>query len=141
MLMLFATSIHSRTPHGEEVLRRVRGFKRYLANDGEIGRSEVPATTERFLASAIALEESERWASQAFGGMPTPDWYTGSLFDGNDFASAVAGMDRHLVRGVRSATNREGSGIDDEGKVGGGLGQHGGAESGGGGGGGGAGEW
>jgi hypothetical protein len=134
-LALFASRMPRRTPRGTGLVRRVRGFRRYI----ETAEAEPSRFAERanlfyeFLPYAIVFGLTPKWA-RAFEGLaevPSPSWYVGTHpFTVSSFSDSVQGFTVTSAGTIASTPSSSG---------GSGFGGSGG--SGGGGGGGGGGSW
>lgn len=135
VLILFAKIMPKRTPFGNEMLGKLRGFKRFLETAEkpqlEALVNENPEYFYNILPYTYALGVSEVWMSQFETiAMQAPDWYVGySAFSMNEFNHFM----NDTMRSAQSAMSSRPS--SDSG------GSSGGGSSGGGSGGGGGGSW
>lgn len=134
-LILFAKIMPKRTPFGNEMLGKLRGFKRFLETAEkpqlEALVNENPEYFYNILPYTYALGVSEVWMSQFETiAMQAPDWYIGySTFSMNEFNHFM----NDTMKSAQSAMSASPS-SDNGGSSGGGS-------SGGGSGGGGGGSW
>lgn len=141
VLMLFVKIMPKRTPFGNEMLGKVRGFKNFLEtaekSQLELLVDENPEYFYNILPYTYALGVSEVWMSQFETiAMKSPEWYSGystfsmhefSLFMNNTMTLAQSAMSS-------SPSSDSSSSFDSDSSSGGGS-------SGGGSGGGGGGSW
>jgi uncharacterized membrane protein YgcG len=135
-LLVLAPSMPRRTAAGSEALRRVLGFRLYIAT-AETDRQRFNAEQgifARYLPYAIVFGCVDRWA-KAFEGFEqqaaadTSAWYTGiGAFHVASFSSSLRGLSGSISSTIASTPSSGGSGFS-------------GGSSGGGGGGGGGGSW
>ena len=91
ILILFAKIMPKRTPYGNEMLGKLRGFKRFLETAEktqlEALVNENPEYFYKILPYTYALGVSEVWMSQFEAiAMKAPNWYVGySAFNMNEF--------------------------------------------------------
>ncbi len=136
VLMLFAKIMPKRTPYGNEMLGKLRGFKRFLETAEkpqlEALVNENPEYFYNILPYTYALGVSEVWMSQFETiAMQAPDWYeSNKTFDMHEFNDFMNNT-------MRSASAMPSSSSSDSG----GSSSSGGGSSGGGSGGGGGGSW
>jgi uncharacterized membrane protein len=138
VLLAGARTTPARTPAGSAMLRRVRGFERFITS-AEVYRARVAEQASLFydyLPYAIVFGATDGWA-KAFEGLddlPSPGWYTGAggihAFNVVAFSSSMQSFAVNSAGTI--AATPGGSG---------GSGFGGGGFSGGGGGGGGGGSW
>jgi len=135
VLILFAKIVPKRTQFGNEILGKLKGFKRFLETAEkpqlEALVNENPEYFYNILPYTYALGVSDKWVSQFETiAMQAPDWYVGyntfSMHEFNDF------MDDTMRSAEQAMSSRPSS--SDGGSSGGGS-------SGGGSGGGGGGSW
>ena len=135
LLVIGAKRMPRRTAKGTGVLRRVRGFRRFI-DESEKDRArfaEQQHLFSEYLPYAIVFGATERWA-RAFAGLdgelPRPDWYGGQgVFTAMAFSHSIDGFAVTTAGTITSTPSGSGS----SGFSGG--------FSGGGGGGGGGGSW
>jgi uncharacterized membrane protein len=136
MLVLLSRTMSRRTAAGSEALRRVLGFRLYVAT-AETRQQEFNEQKNifaRYLPYAIVFGCVDKWA-KAFEGMAgaaeasTLSWYTGAAaFNAMVFSSSLQSFSSSISSTIASAPSSGGSGFS-------------GGFSGGGGGGGGGGSW
>lgn len=134
-LTLFAKIMPKRTPYGNEILGKLRGFKRFLETAEkpqlEALVNEKPEYFYNILPFTYALGVSEVWMNQFETiAMQAPDWYTGydtfSMHQFNHFMSDTMKSAQSAMSSSPSSDSGSSSG---------------GGSSGGGSGGGGGGSW
>jgi hypothetical protein len=137
VLLLMAPSMPRRTATGSEALRRVLGFRLYVATAEKYQHefNERENIFARYLPYAIVFGCVNKWA-KAFEGLDdrisreTAAWYSGaSAFHVASFSSSLQGLSSSVTSTVQSSPSSSGSGFS------------GGGGAGGGGGGGGGGSW
>ena len=135
VLVLFAKIMPKRTPFGNEMLGKLKGFRRFLETAEkpqlEALVNENPEYFYNILPYTYALGVSEIWMSQFETiAMQAPDWYVGySTFSMNEFNHFMNDTMK-LAQNVMSSSPPSDSGVSS-----------GGGSSGGGSGGGGGGSW
>lgn len=139
LVLVFAHRMPSRTAKGTAVMRRVRGFRRFI-EDSEADRARFAERKNLFseyLPYAIVFGCTKKWA-KAFEGLngelPETVWFTGSQgrsFNTTSFSQSMSGF-TVTTAGTMTSVPSSASG---------GSGFSGGGSSGGGGGGGGGGSW
>lgn len=140
VLILFVKIMPKRTPYGNEMLGKLRGFKRFLETAEkpqlEALVNENPEYFYNILPFTYALGVSEVWMKQFESiAMKAPEWYDSNrAFDMHEFNSF---MDKtmYLAQSAMSSTPSSDSGGSS------GSSSSGGGSSGGGSGGGGGGSW
>ncbi len=136
VIAVFAFIMPSRTTHGTEVLRQVKGFEEFLKIESDSSRRLVTGASmfERYLPYAIALGVESQWAD-AFREIyrEPPKWYVGRAFPAFDayvFVAALNAMSAETHSVIQSAPRSAGtsaftggtSGISGGGISGGGMG-------------------
>lgn len=136
ILVIFINIMPKRTPYGNEMLGKIKGFKRFLetAEKSQLEAlvNENPEYFYNILPYTYALGVSDVWMSQFETiAMQAPDWYDSNrTFDMHEFNNF---MD-NTMRSAQSAMSSSPSSSSDGGSSGG-------SSSGGGSGGGGGGSW
>lgn len=141
VLILFAKIMPKRTPYGNEMLGKIRGFKRFLEIAEKLQLEnlveENPEYFYNILPYTYALGISDTWINQFEKiALKAPDWYDSSNgFNSHDFEDFMTRtMSSTAVAMVASPVSSESSSYSGGGFSGGGS-------SGGGSGGGGGGSW
>lgn len=126
VLLLFMKIMPKRTPYGNEMLGKIKGFKRFLET-AEKSRLEalVNENPEYFydiLPYTYALEVSDVWMKQFEKiDIQAPDWYGGySTFSVNEFNHFINDTMRSTENAMSS--NSDGGGCSGDGSGGGGGG-------------------
>lgn len=136
VIMLFAKIMPKRTPYGNEVLGKLRGFKRFLktAEKTELESlvSQNPEYFYNILPYTYSLGVSDVWISQFEAiALQAPDWYDSSNdFDMHTFGSFMTSTMVSATTAMSSSPSSDSGGSSS-----------GGSSSGGGSGGGGGGSW
>lgn len=137
VLILFAKIMPKRTPYGNEMLGKLRGFKRFLetAEKSKLEAlvNENPEYFYNILPYTYALGVSEVWMSQFETiAMQAPDWYESNRpFDMHEFNDFMDNTMRSAQSAMSSSPSSDSGGSSSSG----------GGSSGGGSGGGGGGSW
>ncbi len=84
----------ARTPKGTAMLRRIRGFERFITS-AEVYRARFAEQASIFydyLPYAIVFGATERWAKafEGLGDLPEPSWYTGGAHPGMTAFNMIA---------------------------------------------------
>ena len=143
---IFHHLLKAPTRAGRKVLDQIDGFRMFLSATEEdvLNRmnppERTPATFEKYLPYAVALDCEKAWGSQfarilAAAGQSqehyAPGWYSGAAFNAHDFGGFASSFSSGLSSAISSSSSAPGSS----------SGSGGGGSSGGGGGGGGGGGW
>lgn len=129
-LALLAPAMSRRTAVGSETLRRVLGFRLYVATAEKYQQqfNEQENIFARYLPYAIVFGCVGKWAKAFEGlddrvGADTANWYTGSgAFRVAAFSSSLQGLAGTVTTTVRSSPSSSGSGFSGGGSAGGGGG-------------------
>lgn len=149
MLTIFAGVMPRRTPYGNEMLGRIRGFKRFLetAEKDQLEKlvEENPEYFYNILPYTYALGISNKWIEQFETiAMKEPDWYDNNspfdMHDFNHFMNNTMSSVKDAMSSTPSSSGGSSGGSSSSGSSSGG-GSSGGGSSGGGSGGGGGGSW
>jgi uncharacterized membrane protein len=138
LVLAFARRMPSRTAKGTAVVRRIKGFRRFI-EESEADRARFAESKNLFseyLPYAIVFGSTKKWA-KAFEGLngelPETPWFTGGYghgFNATSFSHSISGFTVTTAGTIISTPSSSG-----------GSGFSGGGFSGGGGGGGGGGSW
>jgi uncharacterized membrane protein YgcG len=143
---IFHQLLKAPTRAGRKVLDQIDGFRMFLAATEEdvLNRmnppQRTPATFEKYLPYAVALDCEQAWGAQFAGilaaagqapGQYSPAWYSGAAFAASGLGGFASSFSSGLSSAISSSSTAPGSS----------SGSGGGGSSGGGGGGGGGGGW
>lgn len=128
ILMLFVKIMPKRTPFGNEILGKLRGFKRFLETAEkpqlEVLVNENPEYFYHILPYTYALGVSEVWMSQFETiAMQAPDWYVGySTFSVHEFNDFMNNTMKSAQSTMTSSPSSDSGGSSGGGSSGGGSG-------------------